>query len=745
MARDGTANTGVTSHAGEVLTGDEDETHSGLIVTDASVIPCALGVNPFATITALAERSVDLYIQRQKLKIHSKRNGILDLFGEPRYSPANMCDSSVDTEARQIEKAYSQIQRARLAEASGFGFTEVMSGFIHAGNGLTKDSRDTYELAYRTAKSLCESARFFLSMKSWNTRSTIKEPDHNAMLTGTFVCPAICGSPFMVRRGDFNLFILDQKAPGTRNMTYDFKMRGVDGRVLHFHGYKVVDSSVAFAPAQFWRATSTLYVTIVEPDLGPEEDEAAGDEPWRRGKVVAKGIMHIQPSDFMSQLATMAPTGSGWVKKAYSAASFLTYFTRRSLSLLLGPFTRLQYPSVNTSSFINENRPDASFVIVAHDGVKTRMHMWESTNPQIETKNLLMIPGSAVDHQIYALPTIPFNAVNYFTRAGYRVFVPVHRIGMLMVAQNDWTTYDTRHDLRACIEYIRQSDEYSCDNAPGNKIYTIAHCMGSVAYSTGLLDGTIPADWILGITASQVFMNPVWSKLNRAKVLAGPVQLDRAYELVFGSWFSCGTGPNDEVLQRCLNQLLRFLPEERKEICNSASCHRISLIFSRCWNHVNLNEATHRQIDRFFGGVSMTQLRLLMRQGYEGHVMTNAPTFERLTTPENIERLRGLPVMLFVGRDNAVLTPEATERSYEALCDAFGSHAGQGPEAGVQYRRRVVPGYGHLDCWIGRCAWKDVFPFVREEVDRVVRGEEYRFKEPDDRFKAMMDRGELVY
>jgi len=171
-------------------------------------------------------------------------------------------------------------------------------------------------------------------------------------------------------------------------------------------------------------------------------------------------------------------------------------------------------------------------------------------------------------------------------------------------------------------------------------------------------------------------------------------------------------------------------------MCNNAACHRTSLVFGRCWNHNNLNEATHRQIDRFFGGVNMRQLALLMRMGYDGNVMANGPGFERLTTPENIERLRGIPIMLFVGRDNAVLSPEATERTYETLCETF--------EDG-EYKRKVVPGYGHLDGWMGRNAWRDVYPFVREELDRVTRGEAYRFEEPNDRFKAMVHGGELLY
>lgn len=743
MARDDTGATGVTNDVGEVFAGDDDETHPGFIITDASVIPGAIGVNPFATITALAERSVDAHIHRRNLKIHPNENGILDLFGEPQFAPKESHETAeTEVEIKRIDEASSLIRHADQSKAGGFGFTEVMSGFVHRDDGLVTDKRATYELAYRAAKSLCESARFFLSVQAFNTKSMIKEPDHSAMLTGTFVCPSLRGSPFMVQRGDFNLFILDQKAPGTRNMTYDFDLRGIHGEKYHFHGYKVVDSSVALAPWQFWKATSTLYVTITEHNRDLEAVHDC-DEPWRRGKVVAKGIMHIQFADFVSQIMTMTPTGSSLIKKAYSAASFLTYFTRKSLSLFLAPFTPLQYPSVTYNGYVNDTPPKASFVIVARDGVKTRMHMWEPTNPSIETKNLFMIPGAAVDHQIYALPTIKYNAVNYFTRAGYRVFIAVHRIGQLMVAQNNWTTYDARLDLRACIEYIRE--KYADGNSKENKVYCIAHCMGSVAFSTGLLDGTIPSNWVHGITCSQVFMNPIWAPLNMAKVMVGPIPMDKLYKMVLGNWFSCSTAKDDSFLQRALNEALRLYPEERKEICNNASCHRCTLVFGRCWNHNNLNEATHRQIDRFFGGVNMTQLQLLMKQGSEGHVMTNGPLFRPLTTPDNIRRLRGVPVMLFVGRDNAVLTPEATERTYEILCDTFGSHGGDGPGGGLQYRRRVVPGYGHLDCWMGRNAWKDVFPFVREEVDRVVRGEEYHFVDPEDKFSRMVDSGELLY
>ncbi|KAL2152079.1 hypothetical protein VTH82DRAFT_5263 [Thermothelomyces myriococcoides] len=726
MARDNTGKTGVTNHAGQVFTGKGSETYDGLIVTDGSVIPTALGANPFATITALAERSVEIYAKSKGLTISEEKNGILDLLGEPQHAPRWQDRPShkreqirILEEQASLKMADQVIRSARENKAGGIGFTEVMSGFIHHDENLTSDDRETYELAYRVAKSRCEGARFFLSVQAFDARELVKHSQHRGMLTGTFVCPAIPGSPFMVQRGEFNLFILNNKAPGTRNLTYDFDMTGVDGRRLHFHGYKVVDSSVALAPFEFWKATSTLYVTVSKhvPGMCRDLDD---EDAWRRAPVLAKGIMHIRPADFLSQVETMTPTGTSVVRRALSAASFLTYFTRKSLSLLLAPLTPLEYPTKTCSGYINHTPPSRSYDIVASDGVCSRMHVWEPTHVPAGAdhdgggvRNLFMIPGASVDHQIFALPTIPFNAVNYFTRAGYRVFVTVHRISQLMMAGSHWTTYDARLDIRACLERIRAEHP---DEGP---VYAIAHCMGSVAFASGLLDGSIPASWVRGVTCSQVFMHPIWSPTNMAKVLAGPVPLDRLYSLVAGSWFSCAASASadDAVTQRALDQLLRLYPQPRREMCNNASCHRTSLVFGRCWNHANLNEATHRHIDRFFGGVNMTQLHLLMRMGRDGHVMANAPLFERLTGPDNVARLKGIPFLLFVGRDNA----------------------------GGEYRRRVVPGYGHLDCWMGRNAWKDVYPFVREEVDRVTRGEGYQFVEPDDRFKEMVHSGELLY
>lgn len=76
MSSDGTGVHGVTNHVGQVFKGRGSEVYEGLVVVDGSVVPAALGVNPFATITALAERSVEAVAKAKGIAIdYESKNG----------------------------------------------------------------------------------------------------------------------------------------------------------------------------------------------------------------------------------------------------------------------------------------------------------------------------------------------------------------------------------------------------------------------------------------------------------------------------------------------------------------------------------------------------------------------------------------------------------------------------------------------------------------------------------------------
>ncbi|KAL7928992.1 hypothetical protein V8C35DRAFT_316705 [Trichoderma chlorosporum] len=754
MSRDNTGANGAANHLGEVFTGnDTSETHPGLIVVDGALIPTSIGVNPLATIAALAERAVEGYTRANGLIINDRKNDILDLFGEPAHKPrySHSSDSGYDSDDERPEE---MLRRIEMLRQKCVEFTELMSGFIHKTSlGTAVDDAASYESDFRAAKGRGEVGRLLVSATVFDGESLRDESRSSGMLTGTFVCPTIEGSPFMLSRGDLRLFKKDHEATGTSRLTYDCGLTGVNGRRLRLRGYKLVDASVTLSPLQMWRSATTLYVAITE-DANQQKDANQQRMVWNNAiadyyhdipisageSLVARGILTLHLKDFVSEMMTLTAAGNSLLKKAGNMTDFLSFFTSKSLSHFMTPLGGIEYPEQGFVSYMNYTPPTKSCVVVADDGVETELHMWEpspgavgtdSWGAPVKTENLFMIPGAAVDHQIFALPTIPFNAVNYYTRAGYRVFVTVHRICQLRSAKGrDWTTYDARLDIKASLQQIRRVYGSS-------KIYTIAHCMGSAAFACGLLDGTIPSEWILGITCSQVFMNPIWNTVNMIKAKS-PVALDKMYGSVFGNWLDCTTSTQDSWAQRTLNQALRFWPERRNEMCKNAACHRTTLLFGRCWSHHNLNEETHRNIDRFFGGSSMNSLALLKRMGSRGYVSSNAPEYKEFNEQEHLERLRGIPIMLFVGNDSDVLSPRATEKTYERLIDTFGISAGL-PGGGIQYRRRVVPGYGHLDCWMGRNAWRDVYPFVREEVDRVVRGESYRFHQPSDRFKRFAE------
>lgn len=76
ISRDGSSAFGVTTELGELLTGNANDIYGGLVVVDGAVIPCALGVNPLAAITAFAERSVEAVAQKNGIEIYYEtKNG----------------------------------------------------------------------------------------------------------------------------------------------------------------------------------------------------------------------------------------------------------------------------------------------------------------------------------------------------------------------------------------------------------------------------------------------------------------------------------------------------------------------------------------------------------------------------------------------------------------------------------------------------------------------------------------------
>ena len=93
----------------------------------------------------------------------------MDLFGNPKFPvTTNEQDEAIDRLANVIARAMDHAK-------AGIEFTEVMSGFIHAGGEVRG-----FDDAAQQARSHGEAARFFLTVKSWDV-SECKFPSSAAM------------------------------------------------------------------------------------------------------------------------------------------------------------------------------------------------------------------------------------------------------------------------------------------------------------------------------------------------------------------------------------------------------------------------------------------------------------------------------------------------------------------------------------------------------------------------------------
>src|SRR5271170_7780341 len=117
----------------------------------------------------------------------------------------------------QAQKAIS-----KSPKTGGARFTEIMDGYLYVGDDI-----EDFEIARDAAKGASSTARFYLSVDAWDIDALISKDNHAAMLTGTFSCGALSKDPFMVLRGDFQLFSRDPRTPDTDNLVYNFDMISV--------------------------------------------------------------------------------------------------------------------------------------------------------------------------------------------------------------------------------------------------------------------------------------------------------------------------------------------------------------------------------------------------------------------------------------------------------------------------------------------------------------------------------------
>jgi cholesterol oxidase len=106
-----------------------------------------------------------------------------------------------------------------------------------------------------------------------------------------------------------------------------------------------------------------------------------------------------------------------------------------------------------------------------------------------------------------------------------------------------------------------------------------------------------------------------------------------------------------------------------------------------------------------FGVVNLTIFDHISRMVREGHaVKADGASYLRDT-----ERL-AIPITFVHGEENACLLPAGTRATMEYLAAVNDM---------TLYRYELVPGYGDIDCLIGKNAARDVYPVILRHLERV--------------------------
>jgi hypothetical protein len=327
------------------------------------------------------------------------------------------------------------------------------------------------------------------------------------------------------------------------------------------------------------------------------------------------------------------------------------------------------------------------------------VHVWGSGAGAGTRGPILLVHGAGVRAEIFRAP-VERTLVDVLVDAGYDVWLENWRASIAHEPAAWDLDQAAVHDHPAAVRTV-------CQRTGVATLPAIVHCQGSTSFALSAVAGLVPE--VTTIVSNAVSLHPVVPAFSRFKLRALRPGLAAVTGYLDPSWGDRADG----VVAKALVAGVRLSHRE----CDNRVCRMVSFTYGSgrpaLWAHEHLDEATHDWLRHEFGHVPMSFFAQMDRCVRAGRLVSTGRFPELPADVEAQAPATDARFVLFAGADNRCFLPASQQRTHAFLAAQRPGH----------HALHVVPGYGHLDVFMGRNAARDVFPLMLAELDREPRDE----------------------